>query len=610
MSIAAFYKVTLAGPVADKDKILDALQSFGRLHLIVRDQDDADAAQLSARDKRTLEAVHYLLHAPYPNQPLSHWPVHHRHKRMSQRVQELVDAIINNRDQLRDSGDRIDALRQRIRLLQPWGDFSLPPDTCINHFRLWFYRLPVNKRRLLDKLDIPWQIAGRSNRFYHLILVSTEEPAADILPVPREHLGARSLQALQEELEVLEAGHEDLQSERQRLSRYRYLLQQQTDAANDRAARRHAALQINTDGQVFTLHGWLPVRDLPALQTLGDQDGFAVLAEAPEAGDIPPTLLQPPAPFSPGALLARIYQLPGYHSWDPSVHLYLSFALFFAMILSDAGYALFLLAILLPFWRRLGASAGGRQWRPLLLTLLSGATLWGALTGSYFGFDIVAMDQAPALLRALKIVDLNNYSSMMTLSVAVGIAHIVLAQLSLGWNQRHQPTRLAERGGWLLLIAAGVAFWQSFSPVLAGCLLGCGALFIIGGRALSQPHKSGITARLQQLAAGLLALASASSLFGDILSYMRLFALGLASASLGLTFNNLAIAALHSAPGIGVLFAGLIFLLGHTINLGLAIMSATVHGLRLNFIEFYNWGEPGEGYAYAPFCRRAPASDH
>ena len=109
-----------------------------------------------------------------------------------------------------------------------------------------------------------------------------------------------------------------------------------------------------------------------------------------------------------------------------------------------------------------------------------------------------------------------------------------------------------------------------------------------------------------------MALTGASGLFGDILSYMRLFALGLASASLGLTFNSLASQALHASPGIGVVFAALIFLLGHSVNLGLAIMSATVHGLRLNFIEFYNWGDPGEGYAYSPFRYQArlPAERH
>ena len=92
--------------------------------------------------------------------------------------------------------------------------------------------------------------------------------------------------------------------------------------------------------------------------------------------------------------------------------------------------------------------------------------------------------------------------------------------------------------------------------------------------------------------------------FGDVLSYMRLFALGLASASLALTFNDLAAGARNALPGLGVLVGGLILVLGHTLNLALGVMSGVVHGLRLNFIEFYNWGLPEEGMAFRRFARK------
>ena len=99
-------------------------------------------------------------------------------------------------------------------------------------------------------------------------------------------------------------------------------------------------------------------------------------------------------------------------------------------------------------------------------------------------------------------------------------------------------------------------------------------------------------------------LTGAMGMFGDVLSYMRLFALGLASASLALTFNDLATQIRDAIPGLGLLLALLLLLLGHAINLGLAIMSGVVHGLRLNFIEFYKWGVPGEGKAFQKFARK------
>jgi V/A-type H+-transporting ATPase subunit I len=89
-----------------------------------------------------------------------------------------------------------------------------------------------------------------------------------------------------------------------------------------------------------------------------------------------------------------------------------------------------------------------------------------------------------------------------------------------------------------------------------------------------------------------------------VLSYLRLFALGLASASLALTFNDLARQVADEVPGLGLLFAILILLVGHVLNLLLSVMSGVVHGLRLNFIEFYNWALLGEGYPFRPFKKK------
>ena len=95
-----------------------------------------------------------------------------------------------------------------------------------------------------------------------------------------------------------------------------------------------------------------------------------------------------------------------------------------------------------------------------------------------------------------------------------------------------------------------------------------------------------------------------SKLFGDVMSYLRLFALGLASASLALTFNQLAAQVQQAVPGLGLLLSFLILLLGHGINLLLAIISGFVHGLRLNFIEFFNWGLSEEGYPFQAFAKK------
>ena len=120
----------------------------------------------------------------------------------------------------------------------------------------------------------------------------------------------------------------------------------------------------------------------------------------------------------------------------------------------------------------------------------------------------------------------------------------------------------------------------------------------------SERTGSGFKTTAMRLVDGGMQFASLSKAFGDVLSYLRLFALGLASAQLAVTFNGLASDAMK-AGGIGLLLAILIVIVGHTINFALALLSGVVHGLRLNCIEFFNWSLTEEGYTFQPFRKKA-----
>jgi V/A-type H+-transporting ATPase subunit I len=109
---------------------------------------------------------------------------------------------------------------------------------------------------------------------------------------------------------------------------------------------------------------------------------------------------------------------------------------------------------------------------------------------------------------------------------------------------------------------------------------------------------------LRRLLSGLLGLTKISAAFGDVLSYLRLFALGLASASLAAAFNDMAADIHGGLPRIGLLFALLVLLFGHALNLLLGVSSGVIHGLRLNVIEFFNWGLKDDGRRFTPFRRK------
>ncbi len=592
MAIARLHKVTIAGASSEKHRVVSELQAFGRCHVI--DSGKAGQRGWLVKDQRALEALKFLSNSKYKRRALS--------KSKNFYFTAVVDESLAIKQSLRDTQDQLDAVNERITRITPWGDFTFPPESYVDHFRFWFYLLPVSRRNALQNVALPWQIVGRSSTQLYVVIISDDEPPVDILPVAREHLGSKSLQQLLDEQEQLETQRDELFAQREALTRFLYLIRQHMVQANNTAHFKFVLEQLSHQGDFFTLQAWLPSSELSALEHLSKQAGFAFVAEKPQVEDNPPTLLNPKKGFDSGADLAAIYQTPGYRGWDPSAHLYLSFAVFFAMILSDAGYGVLLGLGLVLFWGHLGHSHTGRALRVLMRFMVLVCIIWGALVGSYFGYS----PPEHSWLHTLHIIQLSNYDLMMKLSVGVGVVHIVLGNLTAAWNRRVFIKVVLAKLGWVIMSASGYCLWL-FSEASAELavvrdlsLVGIiGGVLLVVGSGGNKPVV-GFKSLLLNIVAGLLAITNVTKLFGDVLSYMRLFALGLASASLAITFNQLAAPGLESG-GLGYLTGALIFIVGHAVNLALGLMGGVVHGLRLNFIEFYNWGEPGEGYVFSPF---------
>jgi V/A-type H+-transporting ATPase subunit I len=161
--------------------------------------------------------------------------------------------------------------------------------------------------------------------------------------------------------------------------------------------------------------------------------------------------------------------------------------------------------------------------------------------------------------------------------------------------------------GWAAAVLGGFALWGGSQAGLdALTRAGTGAL--CGGLALVVLFAGSGERPLKRIGLGIAALTSVTGAFGDVLSYMRLFALGLASASLALTFNDMAAQIRDAVPGLGLLLALLVLLAGHAMNFVLSLSSGFIHGLRLNVIEFFKWGVKDEGTPYHPFERKESTS--
>jgi V/A-type H+-transporting ATPase subunit I len=596
MSIVHLKKLTLAGLLKERIRGLEQLQTLGCLHLVslveaAREPETVPPPH--AEDAR--KALRYLGDVPG--------------KRHQVRADEGFDmpkavaAVLANQDRLRQANDWRDTLVQHIEALAPWGDFRLPDSDALAGRNLWFYIVPERQMHLLDELSLPWQVVHKDNRESWVVVIDRKEPPGNALPVPRAHTGALSLGELHKRLEEAELELEDAVAERQALTRWIYLMSRHLARAEDQAALSHAAAQTLVAEELFLVQGWVPESAVGVVSALAERQGLAMLLEEPEPTDHPPTLLENPELLAAGQDLVGFYQMPAYGTWDPSRVVFFSFAIFFAMILSDAGYALVLGLLLAAFWRHMGRSETGWRWRTLCTVLVGGSLVWGVLVGSYFGVSL----SPESFWGRLKLLDLSDFDTMMKLSVGIGVLHLVLAHMEQALLKRGRVAAWAHVG-WIAAMLGAFAIWLGGMQGAPHWLSGTGhwasglgllAVFVFASERAVRDLRSALLWLLD----GMRALTGVTRIFGDVLSYLRLFALGLASASLALTFNDLAQQA-SQVQGMGLLFAILILLVGHLLNLLLALMSGVVHGLRLNYIEFYNWALSGEGYAFQPFEKK------
>lgn len=594
MTVARLKKLSLVGPAAHKTATLEALQDLGCMHVLPLAPPPNEPEKISERGAReAYKALRFLAEVSDPRRQIQRDPDFE----MDAFVKDVRDLMQRSRDMM----DRRDFLAHRIAQVRPWGDLDFPPTDVLAGNRLWFYQLPQKHRDALSSVELPWAVLHEDHRFLYAVLISPAEPDDDILPIPRTHVGSLPIHELEAQLEEAEIALEALEAERVAQTRYLTLMRRNLSVAESAAELAHATQKVRDEEAMFALQGWVPEDRVDAVLDMASANKSAVLIEEPTSDDTPPTLLEQPDKRAAAVDLALFYQVPGYQDWDPSVIVSASFAIFFAMIIADAGYGVVILLGLLFFWKRMGSTVSLRSWRRYGL-IISGATIvYGVMVGSYFG----ASPDTGSIWAKLKVLDINNFSAMMMVSIVVGVLHLILANAlaaRAAWGQRKAIANL----GWIAALIGGFVLWLSYmkgqSPNPGAAILCVGVIAIVlfsSERMIKKP-----TDWVWRLIEGLQSLAGAMGAFGDVLSYMRLFALGLASASLAITFNDLAVSVMHSLKGPGILFGLLILIIGHVLNFALAIMSGVVHGLRLNYIEFFKWGLPDEGTIFRPFARK------
>ena len=373
----------------------------------------------------------------------------------------------------------------------------------------------------------------------------------------------------------------------------------------------HEAAQSAAEDHITVFTGFAPVEEDAVLTETFDKMGVFYLKEEAAENDNPPIKLRNNWFTRQFEVFTEMYGMPTYSEFDPTPILAPFYLLFFAMCLGDAGYGIVLLLfglLLNKGWLKVGMFDGLGN---IISLLGAGTMVVGTVLGTFFGMSLFEAAWVPEWLKNCMIVGqvdvpgVGVLNIQMLLAMGIGIFHICVAMTvkAICYTKRFGIKENIATWGWLVLIVGGVitgllALGKLLSPeAIQWALIAIGGISALAIYIFNTPGRN----PLINVGAGLWDTYNmATGILGVVLSYLRLFALGLAGGMLGQAFNDLAMSIKGDAMMTWIPVI-LILIAGHVINILLSSLGAFVHPMRLTFMEYFkNAGYEGKGSAYNP----------
>ena len=411
---------------------------------------------------------------------------------------------------------------------------------------------------------------------------------------PTAGIAALELKLGELETEAAALGHE-LEALGQRHGQWLVAAEEHLAA---QAEKSELPLKLAQSENTFVLEGWLPESDLARLKAaLGDLE---LELEIEETDDTPPVKLDNPAPVKPFELFTKLYAIPDHRELDPSVLLFLGYPLFFGMMIGDLGYGLvyFMLGHMLV--RKYGHSEEALALGKILRIAGASTIFFGTFAfAEAFGFEL------HWLAHKLPYEVLHKSSSedvafMLLATGGIGLFYVTLG-LALGfWNilvMHDLKHAIMEKFSWIMILWGGLMFippWL-FSTSLIGVRLG------LGGELESGLGLAGFLLGLGMAVAseGIVAIVEVPSIFVQVISYVRIAALGIADYGLAHAFNGMAFDI--GFTGVSAIFAVLILVVGQLVVITLGLIGSGINALRLQYVECFPKFFVGGGTDYTPF---------
>jgi len=601
-------KVTLFAMKDDRDAILRYLQQYGDVMLLQGADEKAlpGAAEAATEVQRANEAIKFL-EAHSREKPRMVSPrlriTYNGFENDSTEARELTDQVEGLASKINSLRNEAETMRVQIEKLQPWLKLTIPLETLVptEYTEIFAGYVPEELYdKVVDELGkficevTPLESAPEGKA---ILIVAYKTDAAEIKHMLKANdfiefvFPKRSGTAGEIANSLAKAATEkdnladQLEAEAVRISGRKKDLKLYYDQS---AARKE---RLETGGKeterTFCLTGWCRAdRSAAVEEAVGKATAAYEISFAdPGEGEVAPTVVDNGFLIRPYEAVTDMYSRPAQGAFDPNCLVAPFFCCFFGMMLSDAGYGILLTIIMLIFIKLVKpVEFIGKLSSVLLMGGLS-TIFWGALFGGWFGVSL-----PPLLFNPME-----EPMKMLVLCYVLGAMHLILGMLvkiAVEAKRGHFIDAMLDVGMWIIMFA-GFAVWGILGSDIGKYMAMTAAAIIVltGGRA-----KKGVVSKL---IGGLLTLYGISSYMADLLSYSRLFALGLATGVVAMIINTVA-KLLWDGGSVGIIIAIALLVGGHFGNLVINVLGSFVHSSRLQYIEFFNKFYEAGGRAFVP----------
>ncbi|WKC98727.1 V-type ATP synthase subunit I [Borreliella burgdorferi] len=602
--IVKMKKVLLLTLSKYKKESLEILRDFGAVHINSSNK-NSDSLKKSIDDRRILMQAFSLLKEDGGVKAL---------KSSNGNFLDIAKSIVNLGNEIKEFQDIKRSLLHERSLISVWGNFSLENIDELKESNIYIQFFKIQKSEYKNLLRDPnvnvLLIKNVKNTSYFVSVGEFEQK----IEIADEFKFNFDLDYINNKLKVVDEILDQKLTQISLFNKYIDILRDEIKNYDQIVEFEQVLADMQTDFEDFSyITGFVPAESQESLKNAVLKAGFAAQFADPEENDIIPTYIKRKGIANLAAPIFNILEtIPGYKERDISFIFMLFFFVFFGMIIGDAAYGVifFLIGILLS----LSFLFKGKPLTPfhgLIFYLSVSSILYGAMTGTWFGSPLI-LEMFP-ILNSFKVgylTEKNSVQNIIFICFSIGVLQISLAHVWNFFRQVKEKPHIHSIAqiGWLMCIVGlyylvlNLILSQSRFPmynvVYNVIYFGVALVFVFG----KQDGSNFFKCILKSFGGIIEQFLTTVSGFADIISYIRLFAVGLAGLSISASFNTMSIPLLKSS-NIGLIVAGIIVILfGHVLNIMLSLLSVIVHGVRLNMLEFSNHlGQEWSGCAYRPF---------